>query len=88
MAYTTEELDLVDGLIVTYMGRRGVAASLREAYGRVHRHILRNDLDVSDLQHIRMALNLLLPCFDGDRDSQTRMIRALATTDGLLRSVS
>ena len=86
MAYTTEELDLVDGLIVTYLGRRRVGASLREAYFRVHSHILGNALDAEDLRRIRMVLNLLLPCFSGDRDSQSRMIRALATTDRLLQA--
>ena len=85
MSYTTEDLDLVDGLIVTYMGRRGVAERVRDDYLRVHHHIQQGSLDRSDLRRIRMALNLILPCFEGDR-AQTDMIRALAVTDGLLRS--
>ena len=65
---------------------KGVSASLKEAYLRVHRHIQGNELDSADLNHIRMALNLLLPCFDGERDSQNQLVRTLAATNRMLHT--
>ena len=82
--YTTEELRLIDGFIVPFLSRRSSTVDLRDAYLRVHRHIQENALDQTDLRRIRIGLQLFLPCFAGERDSQIHLIRALATANRLL----
>ena len=54
--YSDEELGLIEGLVIPYLSWKSSSPSLREAYRRVHSHILERALDREDLRYIRMGL--------------------------------
>ena len=74
MQYTDTEAALIGGLISNYFFQPAVAASLKDAYGRVLEHLHQNALTSSDLQQIRKAVNFLLPMCQTNRQTQRELM--------------
>ena len=86
MQYTDTEAALIGGLISTYFFQPAVSASLKDAYSRVLEHLHQNVLTSSDLQHIRKAVNFLMPMCQTNRQTQRELMGVNMKTTALLNA--
>ena len=86
MQYTDTEAALISGLISTYFFQPAVSASLKDAYSRVLEHLHQNVLTSSDLQHIRKAVNFLMPMCQTNRQTQRDLMGINMKTTALLNT--
>ena len=84
--YTDTEAALIGGLISTYFFQPAVSASLKDAYSRVLEHLHQNVLTSSDLQHIRKAVNFLIPMCQTNRQTQRELMGINMKTTALLNT--
>ena len=84
--YTDTEAALIGGLISTYFFQPAVSASLKDAYSRVLEHLHQNVLTSSDLQHIRKAVNFLMPMCQTNRQTQRDLMGINMKTTALLNT--
>ena len=86
MQYTDNEAALIGGLISTYFFQPAVSASLKDVYSRVLEHLHQNALTFSDLQHIRKAVNFLIPMCQTNRQTQRELMGINMKTTALLNT--
>lgn len=86
MQYTDNEAALIGGLISTYFFQPAVSTPLKDAYRRVLEHLHQNALTSSDLQHIRKALNFLMPMCQTNRQTQRELMGVNMKTTALLNA--
>ena len=86
MQYTDNEAALIGSLISTYFFQPAVSASLKDTYSRVLEHLHQNALTSSDLQHIRKALNFLMPMCQTNRQTQRELMGVNMKTTALLNA--
>ena len=84
--YTDTEAALIGGLISTYFFQPAVSASLKDAYSRVLEHLHQNVLTSSDLQHIRKAVNFLMPMCQTNRQTQRELMGINMKTTALINT--
>ena len=84
--YPDTEAALIGGLISTYFFPPAVSASLKDAYSRVLEHLHQNVLTSSDLQHIRKAVNFLMPMCQTNRQTQRELMGVNMKTTALLNA--
>ncbi len=84
--YTDTEAALIGGPISTYFFQPAVSASLKDAYSRVLEHLHQNVLTSSDLQHIRKAVNFLMPMCQTNRQTQRELMGINMKTTALLNT--
>lgn len=84
--YTDTEAALIGGLISTYFFQPAVSASLKDAYSRVLEHLHQDVLTSSDLQHIRKAVNFLMPMCQTNRQTQRELMGINMKTTALLNT--
>ena len=84
--YTDTEAALIGGLISTYFFQPAVSTSLKDAYSRVLEHLHQNVLTSSDLQHIRKAVNFLMPMCQTNRQTQRELMGINMKTTALLNT--
>ena len=84
--YTDTEAALIGGLISTYFFQPAVSASLKDAYSRVLEHLHQNVLTSTDLQHIRKAVNFLMPMCQTNRQTQRELMGINMKTTALLNT--
>ena len=86
MQYTDNEAALIGGLISTYFFQPAVSTSFKDAYSRDLEHLHQNALTSSDLQHIRKALNFLMPMCQTNRQTQRELMGVNMKTTALLNA--